>query len=71
MKKIILNVEGMSCGHCVRAVEDALGELNGVASVSVDLEGKTAAIDYDPDQVSFEDFKAAIEEEGFDVAEKI
>lgn len=71
MGKIILRVEGMSCGHCVRAVTNAVGELNGVAGVSVDLDAKTATIDYDPDKVSFEDFKAAIEEEGFDVAGKI
>ena len=30
MEKVTLNVEGMSCGHCVKAVEGSVGELNGV-----------------------------------------
>lgn len=30
-------VEGMTCGHCVRAVTDELSELPGVEDVTVDL----------------------------------
>ncbi|MBC7360620.1 MAG: heavy-metal-associated domain-containing protein [Desulfacinum sp.] len=30
-------VKGMSCGHCVKAVEKALGEIPGVTGVRVDL----------------------------------
>ncbi|SMC20756.1 Heavy-metal-associated domain-containing protein [Desulfacinum hydrothermale DSM 13146] len=30
-------VKGMSCGHCVKAVEKALGEIPGVKAVQVDL----------------------------------
>ena len=40
MEKVTLNVEGMSCGHCVKAVESSVGDLNGVSSVKVDLEEK-------------------------------
>ncbi|HEY5555984.1 cation transporter [Acetobacterium sp.] len=40
-KKIILNVEGMSCAHCEKAVKNAVGELDGVESVTVDLPRKT------------------------------
>jgi len=36
MKKTLL-VEGMSCGHCEKAVKNALKELNGVLKVEVDL----------------------------------
>ncbi|MBU4539668.1 cation transporter [Acetobacterium malicum] len=71
MKKIILNVEGMSCAHCERAVKNAVGELEGVESVIVDLPGKTVAIEYDSDNLTFESFKAAIEEEDFNVVGQI
>ncbi|MBC3898696.1 hypothetical protein GH811_03595 [Acetobacterium malicum] len=71
MKKIILNVEGMSCAHCERAVKNAVGELDGVESVIVDLPGKTVAIKYDSDSLTFEQFKTAIEEEDFTVVGQI
>jgi copper chaperone len=32
-----LKVQGMSCAHCVNAVESSVGELQGVSSVKVDL----------------------------------
>lgn len=67
MEKVILNVEGMSCAHCERAVKNAVGDLVGVETVLVDLAEKTVAIGYDPNKVSFENFKAVIEEEGYDV----
>ena len=65
MEKIIINVEGMSCSHCVNAVTKAVGGLDGVSDVKVDLEAKTAAVDYDSDKVTPEIIKAAIEEEGY------
>ena len=35
MKPVELQVQGMSCGHCVKAVEKALREVDGVASTEV------------------------------------
>ncbi|MBK5262683.1 MAG: copper chaperone CopZ [Peptostreptococcaceae bacterium] len=67
MEKIIINVEGMSCSHCVNAVTNAVGGLDGVVEVKVDLKVKTVAVAYDSDKVTPEIIKAAIEEEGYDV----
>jgi copper ion binding protein len=67
MKKIILNVEGMSCSHCVSAVTKALTALDGVEGVLVDLEGKKVTVDYEPDKVTLESMKEAIEDQGYDV----
>ena len=36
-KRIVLNVSGMSCINCVRAIEKALSNLNGVISAKVNL----------------------------------
>lgn len=67
MKRIIINVEGMSCSHCVNAVTKAVRNLDGVSEVQVNLESKTATVDYDSDKITLEAIKAAIEEEGYDV----
>lgn len=63
-KKIL--IEGMSCGHCVKHVEDALKELEGVKSVKVDLAGKNAVVEL-ASEVADEKFKAIIEEVGYQV----
>jgi copper chaperone len=36
-----LNVEGMSCGHCVQAVTRAIKAVDSRAEVQIDLAGKT------------------------------
>ena len=43
MEKVI-TIEGMSCNHCRMKVENALKEIKGVTSVSVDLETKQATV---------------------------
>ncbi|AGF59214.1 MULTISPECIES: heavy-metal-associated domain-containing protein [Clostridium] len=63
MKKKIL-IEGMSCGHCVAHVKEALENLDKVTSVEVSLENKCAIVETSN---SNEEIKAAIEEEGYDV----
>ncbi|MBB6713466.1 heavy-metal-associated domain-containing protein [Clostridium gasigenes] len=65
MEKKIL-VEGMSCGHCVNHVKEALSELNGVTSVTVDLDAKIAIIEVSVD-VNDEDIKFAIDDAGYEV----
>lgn len=62
MKKVL--IEGMSCGHCVRHVKEALEELKGVSKVEVDLASKTATFEGD---VTDAEIKAAIEDAGYDV----
>ena len=57
-----LNVEDMTCGHCVGAVEHAVKAVDPNAKVAVDLEAKTASID---SEVGSDVFIAAIEEAGY------
>jgi copper chaperone len=68
MEKITVKVGGMSCDHCVKAVIEAAGGLPGVADVKVSLEAGTAEVGYDPAKVSPGAIKAAIEDQGYDVA---
>ena len=59
-------IEGMSCGHCSKRVEDALKSVNGVKSVKVSLEEKKADVILKND-VDNEILKNAVEEVGFEV----
>ncbi|MDK2800896.1 MAG: copper chaperone [Clostridiales bacterium] len=63
-KKIF--IEGMSCGHCVGHVEEALKEICGVKSVAVNLEDKFATVEL-AHEVDNEKIKAAIDEAGYEV----
>lgn len=65
MKKKIA-IEGMSCQHCVSHVKEALSELNGVTSVEVDLEGKSAVLEASG-EVKDEDIKFAVDDAGYEV----
>jgi copper ion binding protein len=65
----ILNVEGMSCSHCEHAVKQAVGALDGVDEVSVDLAGKKVSVSFDPAKVSTQSISDAIEDQGYDVVQ--
>lgn len=58
----------MSCGHCVKAVEGSVGELKGVNSVKVNLEEGTVAIDFNSAEVTLDQIKETIDDQGYDVA---
>ena len=61
-------IEGMSCGHCSKRVEEALKSVDGVKSVSVSLEEKRAEVVLKKD-ISNEILKSSIEDIGFEVVE--
>lgn len=67
MANVTLNVKGMSCGHCVKAVEGSVGELKGVSSVKVNLDAGTVAVDFNNDEVTLETIKETIDDQGYDV----
>lgn len=64
MEKII-SIEGMSCEHCVKAVTNALKEVDGVEEVKVSLEEKNAVVK--GNNLDDEKLKGAVEEAGYDV----
>ncbi len=67
MKRLVVGVAGMSCQGCVNNVTSVLQALPGVSEVKVSLEEAKADITYDPQLVKPTQFKAAIEDAGFDV----
>lgn len=59
-----VNIEGMSCAHCVGHIEEALKSLNGVTRIDVKLDEKAAYVE---GTVSDESVRVAIEEAGYSV----
>lgn len=62
----IVNIEGMTCQHCVANVKKGLSSLDGVEEVDVNLEAKTARI---RGVVNAEKIKETIKELGYTVKE--
>lgn len=60
--KTELNITGMSCGHCVSAVEKALKGVPGVQDVQVTLQPGKAVVEGSASQ---QDMIAAVVEEGY------
>ncbi|MEK4965004.1 copper chaperone CopZ [Weizmannia sp. FSL K6-3076] len=67
MEKVTLNVQGMSCEHCVKAVKGSVGELSGVKSVDVHLAEGKVDVEFDPNEVTLDKVKEAIEDQGYEV----
>lgn len=65
MKKVILNVQGMSCEHCVKTIEKSVGELKGVSAVKVQLESGKMDIEYNANELELVTIKERIEEQGY------
>ncbi|MBK9343488.1 MAG: heavy-metal-associated domain-containing protein [Dehalococcoidia bacterium] len=65
-KTIELEITGMTCDHCVKAVTNALKDVTGVSDAVVSLETKQATVT--ADLVDLGALIAAVEEEGYTAA---
>ena len=66
--ELSLPISGMSCASCVSHVEGALKELPGVANVVVNLATNKASLAYDPQLVTVDDMRRAVDDVGYAVA---
>ncbi len=66
MSETVVTVAGMTCGHCVNAVQGEIGKLPGVTGVEVDLETGAVRITADPppDRAAL---SAAVDEAGYEL----
>ncbi|MFD6507866.1 copper chaperone CopZ [Bacillus sp. NPDC060175] len=67
MEQLTLQVEGMSCGHCVNSIESNVKELNGVEQVKVQLAEGTVEVTIDSSIITLKDIVSVIEDQGYDV----
>ena len=65
--KEVLNVDGITCEHCVKTIKEAIVNLVGIFSVEVNIEKKQVIIEFDEKQAKPEDLIDKITEAGFGV----
>ena len=66
MEKLILKVTGLSCGHCEKAVENAMEDM-GVKVIRVSAKEGIAELEYDPNKITPDSIKAEIVDIGYEV----
>jgi len=64
-----LQVTGMHCGSCENSITTTLEAMDGVITAKASVDKGMARVKFDPAKVSPEDFKAAIEDKGYEVTE--
>ncbi|MBI4405839.1 MAG: heavy-metal-associated domain-containing protein [Deltaproteobacteria bacterium] len=65
---IVIPIKGMTCSHCVGAIQKALGKVAGVESVTVSLKEKSVTlIVTNNDETTRANAEAAIEDAGYEV----
>ena len=57
----------MACSVCAANVERKLNSLDGINSATVSLAGRTALVDFNPEQITLEDMKREISNAGYDL----
>jgi P-type Cu+ transporter len=65
VKDAAIPIGGMSCAACARAIERAVGKVEGVSSVSVNYATEKAAVSYDPGATRLSEIKRAIQKAGY------
>ncbi len=60
-----IRIEGMSCGHCVKAVREALERVDGIRVHTVEI--GTAVFEIDDSVADFDTVSRAVEEAGYTV----
>ena len=68
MENKTLGIQGMTCAACVRRVEKAIGKLDGIASVSVNLATEKATFSYNPQAVRLSSIREAVLKAGYTVS---
>jgi len=69
-KYVTLDVEGMTCRLCPRAVEKSLSGVDGVEEVAVSYREKAAHVTYDVDKTTVGELIEAVERVGYDAIER-
>ncbi len=57
----------ISCEHCQHAIEGAVGKVEGVNSVKVDIPTKSIHLTYDPQMVSLAKIEEVLDDTGYTI----
>ncbi|MEX2726289.1 MAG: HAD-IC family P-type ATPase, partial [Candidatus Sigynarchaeum springense] len=64
-EQVDVKIGGMHCAACVSTLEKAIGSVDGVSSVAVNLAAENAVVRYNPQVTTVDDIKKAIEGAGY------
>lgn len=69
MTSKIINVDGMTCDHCVKAVTEEISKIPSVIEVNIDLHaGEISPVTITAgDEISDADIATAVEEAGYSI----
>src|SRR6056297_1528561 len=62
-----LELTGMSCANCAGSIEERVGDLAGVSSVTANYATDEGSVTYDPEAVSLAEIFDAVEDAGYGV----
>lgn len=68
MERVEIRVDGMTCGGCVKSIQNALTGRDGVSSAAADLDSSMVAIEFDSGVIQQDAIEQAIVDAGFSVA---
>lgn len=68
IEEIVLSVPDVSCEHCVKVIDGAVGTLPGVETVITDIHTKSVHVRYDAEQLSLTQIETALDDVGYTVA---
>ena len=64
--KETFGVAGMSCSTCAETIEDSVGGVEGVLSVSVNFASDEAAVEFNPSETSLSEVYEAVDDAGYE-----
>ena len=64
-------IQGMTCGNCVRHVEQALNKLSGISKLEVNLEKNEALVEYDSTLITSEAMATALKGAGYRIGKPV
>ena len=70
MAKSILNITGMTCAACARAVERSVAKLDGIKAANVNLAIEKLSVEYDESKVDISKIIEAVEKAGYGAKEE-
>ncbi len=66
-EQVTLTAPDISCGHCVSTVQQAVGDVPGVESVTASAATKVIDVRFNPGQVTIEKIEAVLDDAGYPV----
>jgi len=68
MERVEIRVDGMTCGGCVKSIQNALTNRDGITSAAADLDNSIVTVEFDSGVIQQDAIEQVITDAGFSVA---